>query len=72
MRLQEIDSKPKLIGLYYFSVNDFDAAAEIGLKQDKRGSWYLPRYNTSGSGFDRKASSAMRLFGDPINVIKIS
>ncbi len=69
MRISEFETKPRLIKLHYFNVNDIDVARELGLKQDKNGRWYLPQYNTSGSGFDRKATSAIRSFGHPTNTI---
>ena len=65
MRFTEIESKPQLIKLHYFRVDDTQAAREIGMRQDRNGQWFLPQYDKSGSGFDRKASSAIRLFGAP-------
>jgi hypothetical protein len=72
MRLTEIESLPKLIKLHYFSVDDQQASNELGMKQDRNGRWYLPQYNTSGRIFDQRFSSAVRLFGRPINTIKIN
>jgi hypothetical protein len=65
MRFTEIESKPQLIKLHYFQVDDTQAARDIGMRQDRNGQWFLPQYNKSGGGFDRKVSSAMRLFGTP-------
>jgi hypothetical protein len=67
MRITEI-AKPKLIKLHYFNVDNERSATELGLKQDRNGRWYLPQYNTSGSGFDRAATSAIRVFGRPQTV----
>lgn len=69
MRYNEFENKPKLIKLHYFNVTDIDLAKELGMKQDRNGSWYLAQYNTSGSGFDRKATSAIRAFGHPTKTI---
>jgi hypothetical protein len=68
MRFTEIESKPKLVKLHYFNVTDVNAAREIGMRQDRNGQWFLPQYDKSGSGFDRKATSAIRLFGHPKSV----
>ena len=68
MLIKEIVSSPKVVKLHYFSVNDVSAAEKIGLKKDRRGQWYLPQYDTSRSGFDKNASSAIRLFGPPKTV----
>lgn len=68
MRFTEIDSKPKLVALHYFNVSDEQLAQELGMKQDRKGSWYLPQYSTSGSGFDRKVTTSIRSFGRPHSV----
>jgi hypothetical protein len=68
MLIKEIASRPKLVKLHYFSVDDVSVAEKIGLKKDRHGQWYLPQYNTSGSGFDKNAGSAIRLFGLPKTV----
>lgn len=65
MLIKEITSRPKVVKLHYFSVDDISTAEKIGLKKDRQGQWYLPQYNTSGSGFDRNASMAIRIFGPP-------
>lgn len=67
MRITEI-GKPKLLKLHYFNVTDEQSAKELGLKQDRNYRWYLPQYNTSGSNFDRIATSAIRMFGRPQTV----
>ena len=71
MRFTEIESRLKLVKLHYFNVDDTQFATEIGMKQDRNGRWYLPQYNTSGRGFDNKASSAMRVFGPPLRTINL-
>lgn len=71
MRISEFDNKPRLIKLHYFNVTDTDFAAELGMKQDRYGSWYLPQYNTSRSGFDRKVTSAIRAFGHPTETVDL-
>lgn len=71
MRFTEIESRPKLVKLHYFNVTDIDLARELGFKQDKTGSWYLPQYNTSGPGFDRKATTAIRSFGHPTKSVTL-
>lgn len=68
MRFEEFENKPRLIKLHYFNVTDEDAAVQYGMKQDKNRQWYLPQYNTSGSKFDRNATSLIRLFGHPETV----
>lgn len=72
MRIFELESKPKLLKLHYFSVDDEQAAIELGMKQDRKSQWYLPQYTTSGRGFDMKASSAIRIFGKPIKTINLN
>ena len=69
MRFNEFENKPKLIKIHYFNVTDEDAAVQYGMKQDRNGQWYLPQYNTSGSKFDRNATSLIRLFGHPRTVV---
>jgi len=71
MRISEVGT-PKLIKLYYFSVNDEQLASSIGLKQDRKNQWYLPRYTTSGTGFDRSATLAIRSFGNPTKTIDLN
>ena len=71
MRFTEIESRPRLVKLHYFNVTDTDLARELGFKQDRNGRWYLPQYNTSSSGFDRKATTAIRSFGHPIKSITL-
>lgn len=71
MRFTEIDSKPKLVMLHYFNVTDEQLALELGMRKDKNNRWYLPQYNTSGRGFDQKATIAIRSFGRP-NSVKLS
>ena len=71
MRLSEIESKPRLVKLHYFNVTDIIAAEDLGLRKDRNGNWFLPQYDRSGQGFDRKASSAMRLFGHPYKSISL-
>lgn len=70
MRLKEIENRPKLIKLHYFNVDDERASNDLGMKQDKNSRWYLPQYNTSGRGFNQRYSSAVRIFGRPINTIE--
>ena len=72
MRFTEIENRPRLVKLHYFNVTDIDLARELGLKQDKAGRWYLPQYNTSGAGFDRKATTAIRSFGHPIKSVSLA
>jgi hypothetical protein len=72
MRLIEIQSLPKLIKLHYFNVDDQQASKELGMKQDRNGRWYLPQYNSSGRIFNQKFSSAVTIFGRPINSIEIN
>ena len=67
MRITEMGI-PKLVRLHYFDVHDEQAAQDIGLKQDRNQRWYLPQYTTSGSRFDQKATTAIRLFGKPNTV----
>lgn len=59
--------------LYYFRVDwaNKDIAQTIGIKQDRRGDWYLPQYNTSGAGFERKYLEAMQVFGDPYKTVRL-
>lgn len=71
MKISEV-VKPKLIKLHYFSVDDTDSALELGMKQDRNSQWYFPQYNTSGSGFDRKITSVIRIFGRPIKSIDLN
>lgn len=71
MLIKEITSRPKIVKLHYFSVDDIGTAEKIGLKKDRQGQWYLPQYDTSGSGFDKSASSAIRIFGPP-KTVKLS
>lgn len=68
MHFNEIENRPKLIKLHYFSVDDDQTAQELGLKQDRNHQWFLPQYNTSGSKFDRIATTAIRIFGRPRTV----
>jgi hypothetical protein len=70
MRIAEI-STPRLVKLHYFNVDDEQAAVELGLKQDRNSRWYLPQYNTSGSGFNRNYTSAVRLFNRPIRIVDL-
>ena len=71
MRLSEIESRPKLVKLHYFSVTDIIASEELGMRKDRNGNWFLPQYDRSGSGFDRKAVSAMRMFGRPYKTVNL-
>jgi len=68
MLINEVVVVPKVVKLHYFPVDDISTAEKLGLKKDKKGNWYLAQYNTSGSGFDKKISSAMRIFGTPQSV----
>lgn len=68
MHINEIENRPKLVKLHYFSVDDDQTAQELGLKQDRNRQWFLPQYNTSGSNFDRTVTTAIRIFGRPRTV----
>ena len=72
MRFNEIETRPKLIKLHYFKVDDDQAATELGMKQDRNGRWYLPQYDTSGRGFDQRVTSAIRIFGNSYNTVRIN
>jgi len=72
MRFKEIDKVPKLVKLHYFSVDDLEVSRELGMKQDRNGRWYLPQYNTSGRNFNQKFTSAVRIFGRPVDSIEIN
>jgi len=61
------DFKPAITNIYFFRVDDPVLAKDIGLRQSKHSNdWMLFRFNTSGRGFDRSYSDAVRLFGQPI------
>jgi hypothetical protein len=72
MRFNEIDSRPKVVKLHYFSVTDDQYARDLGMKQDRNGQWYMPQYNKSGSGFDQKVTSAIRMFGRPYRSVSLN
>jgi len=72
MRLLEVIARIKLTHLHYFNVDQEDIAKQLGLKKDRSGKWYLPQYNTSGSGFDKKAADSIRIFGQPTRTLKIN
>jgi len=71
VKLFETLSNIKLTHLHYFDVDQEDIARKIGLKKDRNGKWYLPQYSTSSTGFDKKASDSIRIFGNPIKTLKI-
>jgi hypothetical protein len=66
------ETKPRLIKLHYFTVDDAEAAQQLGMKQDRNGRWYLPQYSTSGAGFDKKYSTCRRTFGEVEKTIRIN
>lgn len=72
MRFNEIELRPKMIKLHYFSVTDDQYARELGMKQDRNGQWFMPQYNTSGRGFDQKVTSAIRMFGRPFKSVSLN
>jgi hypothetical protein len=72
MRFNEIESRPKMVKLHYFSVTDDQYARELGMKQDRNGQWFMPQYNTSGRGFDQKVTSAIRTFGRPFKSVSLN
>ena len=59
------ESKPRLTRIHYFTVDQPTVAQEIGLKQDRGGNWCLYQFDTSGAGFDRKFTQAVKIFGRP-------
>lgn len=71
MKLLEVLTDIKLTHLHYFDVDQEDIAQQIGLKRDRKGKWYLPQYNTSGTGFDKKARDSIRIFGHPVQILKV-
>ena len=56
-----------MVARHYFQTHGTPEAELIqqGFKKDFNGNWFMPQYNTSGSGFDRKWSDARRMYGDP-------
>jgi len=71
MRIYEVTDTPRLVKLHYFNVDDEQTARELGFKKDKNHKWYLPQYNTSGIGFNKKYASAVISFNRPIRIIDI-
>jgi hypothetical protein len=65
----------KMIKKIYFNIrgNPRIDLKKFGLIEDfgDTGEWFLPQYNTSGGGFDRKYSSCVRAFGQPYKVVKV-
>jgi hypothetical protein len=64
---QQIAKKILMVARHYFQTHGTPEAELIqqGFKKDFNGNWFMPQYNTSGSGFDRKWSDARRMYGDP-------
>lgn len=63
------DYKPKLIGIYYFdnskiqTVGEINKARQIGMKQDKKGNWTFPFFDTSNQQASAKIRKAEEWFG---------
>ena len=69
------DNKPVIVmtALHYWDMNDATATgvllADIKIRQDKNGKWYLPEYNTSGEKFLRHLKELTEKLGEPKTVI---
>jgi hypothetical protein len=63
----------KMIKRYYFMTRGTPDTEKpkFGLREDNNGEWYLPRYNTSGAGFDRNFTTCVRSFGEPYKVVNV-
>lgn len=74
MRIGDIieRTQPRLTRLHYYGVDDEQAAEQLGMRQDRRGQWYMSEYTTSGRLYQQRRTQADRIFGRPVRTVEVS